>query len=123
MRLRARAAILALFLKEGVDAFNFSPAAARLCRDESRVFADDSNTFADALSRLVTNSPINEAKKVPRCPTPFSSYSPLSSYFLTPVSSQGLVKMLAGPYNEEATKEKLLGLISSEPVLMLSFTK
>jgi hypothetical protein len=34
-----------------------------------------------------------------------------------------LVSMLAGNYDEAATKAKLESLIQNEPVLMLSFTK
>ncbi|KAI2501050.1 protein disulfide oxidoreductase [Fragilaria crotonensis] len=52
--------------------------------------------FADGIQDILTNSPLNDAKKA-------------------------LVKSLAGDYDEEATKEKLMSLIDDNPVLMLSF--
>ena len=52
--------------------------------------------IADGIQNVLTNSPLNEAKKA-------------------------LVKSLAGDYDETATKAKLASLIDDNPVLMLSF--
>ena len=54
--------------------------------------------IANGIQNLLTNSPLNEAKKA-------------------------LVKSLAGEYDEAATKAKLMALIDDNPVLMLSFVK
>lgn len=54
--------------------------------------------LANAVQNVLTNSPLNEGKKQ-------------------------FVKMLAGPYDEAAVREKLVGLTQKEPVLMLSFVK
>jgi glutaredoxin 3 len=53
-------------------------------------------TIADGIQSLLSNSPLNDAKKA-------------------------LVKSLAGDYDEEATKAKLETLVDKNPVLMLSF--
>ena len=53
--------------------------------------------IANVVQNALTNSPLNEGKKA-------------------------FVKMLAGDYDEAATKAKLLSLIEEKPVLMLSFT-
>ena len=54
--------------------------------------------LSGSMQNFITASPINEGKKM-------------------------FVKLLAGDYDEAAVKAKLDGLVSSEPVLMLSFTK
>jgi glutaredoxin 3 len=63
--------------------------------------ADPTKSFvakiADGIQNVFTNSPLNEGKKA-------------------------VVKALAGEYDKEATRAKLEGLITGNPVLMLSFT-
>lgn len=54
--------------------------------------------IADAIQNLLTNSPLNEAKKA-------------------------MVKGMAGEYDAAAVRAKLDGLIADNSVLMLSFTK
>lgn len=54
--------------------------------------------IANVVQNVLTNSPLNEGKKA-------------------------FVKILAGSYDEAATRAKLLGLVEEEAVLMLSFTK
>ena len=53
--------------------------------------------IANVVQNALTNSPLNEGKKA-------------------------FVKMLAGNYDEAATKARLLSLIQEKPVLMPSFT-
>jgi hypothetical protein len=80
----------------------FTPATrTRHSRARSIVMdSGDSNPLLGAINafgNMLTASPINEGKKA-------------------------LVKSLAGPYDEVAVRAKLDGLVSSEPVIMLSFT-
>ena len=63
--------------------------------DPTKVWYAD---VANAVQNVLTNSPLNEAKKA-------------------------VVKLLAGPYDAAAVRAKLDGLIETEPVLFLSFTK
>lgn len=84
-------------------AWGFAPMAARpvaprvVCHDSdpTKVWYAD---VANGIQNLLTNSPLNEGKKA-------------------------VVKLLAGPYDQEATRAKLTGLVDETPVLMLSFTK
>lgn len=55
-------------------------------------------SLANALQNAITTSPLNEGKKA-------------------------FVRMLAGDYDEAATRAKIEGLVESEPVLMLSFVR
>lgn len=52
--------------------------------------------FADAVQNILTNSPLKEGKKA-------------------------LVKSLAGKYDEAAVRARINGLVTENPVLMLSF--
>jgi len=64
-------------------------------KDPTKVWTAE---IADAIQNAVTYSPLNEGKKA-------------------------LVKMLAGDYDSPVVRNKLIGLIKEEPVLMLSFVK
>lgn len=63
--------------------------------DPTKVWYAD---LANTVQNVLTNSPLNEGKKL-------------------------VVKLLAGPYDEAATRAKIEKFASTEPVAMLSFTK
>ena len=73
---------------------DFMVRRAREDEDPTKVWYAE---LANVVQNALTNSPLNEGKKA-------------------------FVKMLAGNYDEAATKAKLLSLIDEKPVLMLSFT-
>jgi len=96
--------VLIIALIASAHAFMPSRQPLRTLRPTRRALGgenDPTKTFiasiANVVQNIVTNSPINKGK-------------------------QALVAMLAGNYDVVATKAKLDGLISDEPVVMLSFT-
>ena len=96
----ARQVLLALALLVGASAF---ATPGRSVRKTSALHAEDPTKvwyaeLANGIQNVLTNSPLNEGKKA-------------------------FVKMLAGPYDEQAVRAKLDGLIADEPVLMLSFVR
>ena len=96
----ARQVLLALALLVGASAF---ATPGRSVRAASALHAEDPTKvwyaeLANGIQNVLTNSPLNEGKKA-------------------------FVKMLAGPYDEQAVRAKLDGLIADEPVLMLSFVR
>ena len=94
-------AALAVALACSVSAFHQAPSQparselVRHAEDPTKVWYAD---LANGVQNLLQNSPLNEGKKA-------------------------FVKMLAGPYDEQAVRAKLDGLIADEPVLMLSFVR
>ena len=96
----ARQVLVALALLVGASAF---ATPGRSVRAGSALHAEDPTKvwyaeLANGIQNVLTNSPLNEGKKA-------------------------FIKMLAGPYDEQAVRAKLDGLIADEPVLMLSFVR
>ena len=92
--------LVALALLVGASAF---ATPGRSVRKTSALHAEDPTKvwyaeLANGIQNVLTNSPLNEGKKA-------------------------FVKMLAGPYDEQAVRAKLDGLIADESVLMLSFVR
>lgn len=103
MHLSPSLAILLALLVQGSRSFVPLPVGMINARASQLAMVDSDDptktwfaSVADGIQNLLTNSPLNEAKNA-------------------------LVKSLAGDYDEEATKSKLVGLIDDSPVLMLSF--